>query len=369
MVVEMRLRIFVGLAILFNALCIKAQTVTNGSVTGAPAANNGITSGNAPGWSTFAFSPDLCNVAFPSYSGNSQVPRIASPDGGTWLGIASLGESAQTTITGLTIGQTYILRFCGANFGTGALYNGTPANPTIAVVGVATTTLSIPQVANTWNPYSLTFTATATSHILRCTISGGSTYASLDGFNLTGALCNPVILPAEFINFEGRFEECKVRLTWESPSSETARDFEIQRSADGELFETLEKLDAAENHKGQWVDPFPLASAFYRIRMYNETGRVAESPILSIGGECSEPKIIVLGNPVIGRDRVSLKFTAASSNLTIEIRDMQGRALSSYTVQCKQGTWNDLEISVKALTPGVYLISTNEGAETKLLIQ
>ena len=364
-----RLVIFWGLWLPFYAGILLAQTVTNGSVTGAPAANNGITAGNAPGWSTFAFSPDLCNVTFPSYSGNSQVPRIASPDGGTWLGIASLGEAAQTTITGLTIGQTYTLRFCGANFGTGALYNGTPANPTIAVVGVATTTLSIPQVANTWNPYSLTFTATATSHVLRCTISGGSTYASLDGFNLTGALCNPVILPAGFINFEGRFEDCKVRLSWESPLSETAKEFEIQRSPDGELFETMEKLDAAGNHKGQWVDPFPLESAFYRIRMYNSTGRVAESPILSVNGECTKPKMLVLGNPVIGMDHANLKFITASSEVVLELHDVNGRILRRQSVKCKPCTCNELEFSVQNLPAGIYILTSNEGAETKLVIQ
>jgi hypothetical protein len=362
---------FIGfsLLLLLISLNANAQTVNNGSVTGSPAGNNVITGGAAPGWSTVSFSPDLCDVVFGSYTGNSQVPRIASPDGGTWLGLASLGEAAQTTITGLTPGTQYTLRFCGANFGTGSLYNGTPANPVIAVVGVASVTVSIPQVANTWNPYQLTFTATATSHILRCSSSGGSSYASLDGFNLTGALCNPVILPAEFIRFEAKYEDCKVSLDWESPFSETAKDFEVQRSSDGELFETLEKLDAAGAHSGHWVDPFPLDDAYYRIRMYNETGRVAESPIIVASGECTRPQAIVVGNPVHDAAFAVLKFTSETTHTTLTIRDVNGRLIKIHDIDCIANAWNEFRIPVAGLPAGIYLLTTQEGAETKMVLQ
>lgn len=348
---------------------LSAQTVTNGSITGSPAANSGITAGYAPGWTTFAFSPDLCNVTFPSYSGNSQVPRIASPDGGTWLGIASLGEAAQTTITGLTIGQTYTLRWCGANFGTAALYNGTPANPQIIIVGVTSTTLSIPQVANTWNPYSLTFTATATSHILRCLISGGSTYASLDGFNLTGALCNPIILPVHFTSFTGQFDNCKVHLSWESPESENPSAFEVQRSTDGELFETLEKLDANSQRQGKWADIFPVEEAFYRIRMYNETGRVAESPVVRVAGTCAGAQAILFGNPVVEGKYAILRFTASGTQGEITLTDMEGRRIAEFQPPTRPGEWNEISIPVEGLRKGIYLIRTQDGAEVKLALQ
>lgn len=163
-----------------------AQTVTNGSVTGAPAANSGIGAGNAAGWTVCGFSPDLCDVGFPSYSGGSQVAVSASPDGGTWLGMAAVGagECAQTTITGLTIGQNYTLCFYGACFGTGALFNSGPSNPTICV-GATCVTVSIPQAANTWTQYTLNFTATAATMTLDCTLTGDDSYCGLDGFTIS----------------------------------------------------------------------------------------------------------------------------------------------------------------------------------------
>ena len=95
------------------------QSITNGSVTGSPASNTGIRTGNAPGWSGCSFSPDLCDVGLPSFLSNSQVTPSYSPDGGTWLGLASMSpagatECATTSITGLTVGQSYTLYFCAA---------------------------------------------------------------------------------------------------------------------------------------------------------------------------------------------------------------------------------------------------------------
>lgn len=89
--------------LLFFGLSLLGQTVTNGSVTGAPVGNSSLA--NAAGWVVCGFSPDLCDISFPSYVATSQVTPSPSPDGGSWLGLGALnglGECARTTITGLT---------------------------------------------------------------------------------------------------------------------------------------------------------------------------------------------------------------------------------------------------------------------------
>jgi gliding motility-associated-like protein len=166
------------------AVNVSAQAVTNGSVAGAPAGNNVLT--NAAGWTVCGFSPDLCSVAFPSYSGGSQVAPGASPDGGTWLGLAAVGagECGQTSITGLTIGQNYTLCFYGANFGTGALFNASPSNPDVCV-GATCQTYVIPQVAGVWTQFTLPFVATAATMTLSCNLTADNSYCGLDGFTIS----------------------------------------------------------------------------------------------------------------------------------------------------------------------------------------
>ena len=194
---------------LFTGNSADAQVVTNGSVTGAPAQNNGINAGNAPGWTGCGFSPDLCDLGLPSYVAGSQVPASASPDGGTWLGMADVGsapcECAQTTITGLTVGTTYDLCFWGANFGAGTgIFSSTPATPTVTV-GAFTQTYNIPLLANVWTQYVLTFTATATTENLvvnHCHPNSNWAYASLDGFvvNSVGSCSTPCSFNTLMVN-------------------------------------------------------------------------------------------------------------------------------------------------------------------------
>ena len=109
--------LLVIIGLLVNSTSLFGQTVTNGSVTGAPVGNSQLN--NAAGWSVCGFSPDLCDTGFPSYSGNSQVAVTPSPDGGSWLGMAAVGsgECAQTTVTGLTAGNTYTLCVYGGCLG------------------------------------------------------------------------------------------------------------------------------------------------------------------------------------------------------------------------------------------------------------
>ncbi len=186
--------IIVVLSVLFPFF-LKAQVVTNGSLNGSPVGNNVVI--NAAGWTVCGFSPDLCNTTFASYVTGSQIPSSPSPDGGNWLGLAALGECAQTTITGLTPGNTYTLYFCGACFGTGtSIYNSAPAMPQVCV-GATCQTYSFPMGPN-WNSLSLTFTATAASMVLQAKAPTGNYYASLDGFNLVGPCSTPQIPIANF---------------------------------------------------------------------------------------------------------------------------------------------------------------------------
>ncbi len=164
-----------------------AQHVVNGSINGGPTGVGKIA--NAVGWDRCAITPDLCAINWASYNGATKVTAIPSPDGGTWLGLFSyvpigLRECAYTTMEGLTVGDTFSLRFYGACFGViDTISSSNPANVKISV-GTASDTFSIPMLANTWDVYSMTFEATSPIMTLEVENISGDNYASLDGFTL-----------------------------------------------------------------------------------------------------------------------------------------------------------------------------------------
>ncbi|MEM7038930.1 MAG: hypothetical protein AAF570_18255, partial [Bacteroidota bacterium] len=353
---------------LFFAQINVAQTVSNGSVTGAPTANSGINAGNAPPWTQCFFSPDLCDVGFPSYSGNTSVTPAPSPDGGTWLGMCGNGECSQTTITGLTPGNSYTLYFCGANFGTGSFCTGSPATPQVTI-GTSVVTFSIPQAANTWNPYSVPFMANAATMTLEVRHSSNG-YASLDGFNLSGTQCNPVPLPVTVESFEGNAMDCAIMLSWRIPESVEFQRFDVMRSADGGEFTKIGDVFAeAGTLSYQFEDRFPTKEGHYQLKMFDRDGSFAETDVLPVPSRCGIPHLEILPNPASPGLGTGLRFYSFSDANVLRAVDLQGKLVWETKVDTKADDWNYLGLDLTDWAPGVYVISSSDGGRGRLVVR
>jgi len=365
------------LILFFISFFVKAQLVTNGSISGAPCANSGINVGNAVGWSGCGFSPDLCCLAMPSYVASSSVTPVVSPDGGTWLGLAALGECAQTTITGLTAGQTYTLYFCGACFGTGtSIYNQGPSLPRISVVGSASITVNIPMTASTWYRYQLVFVANAATMTLRCDhLTGSVSYASLDGFSLNpSAPCGPIVLPIELVNFDVTvLGNDKVQLKWITAMEKNNDHFVIERSKDGVSFEAVTRVEGAKNSNVNVsygvYDTEPLSGiSYYRLKQVDTDGSFEYSDLRVVEMK-GKNDFTLVPNPASGE--VSVNFVCQSAvNETIHVYDNRGYLVLSKEVFCNEGV-NNTKLDISSLKNGIYFVFLNTSAKiykSKLVI-
>ena len=232
--------------LLFLTFITRGQTVVNGNITGAPVGNSQLL--NATGWSSCSFSPDLCDVGFPGFLASSTVPAVPSPNGGSWVGLASIGgiECAQTTITGLTIGQNYTLCFYGANFGCSS-YNALVGQPRVEI-GSTSQIFDINQ-GSFWTLYSMNFTADATTMPLRLYMQNyglGNSYCGLDGFTVGTAICS-ILLPVEMIDFKAKAFSSSIELTWKTVSERNNDYFIIERSTDLDNWEFIGQMKGAGN--------------------------------------------------------------------------------------------------------------------------
>lgn len=181
------------LAIQLVPMLSVGQQVLNGSINGAASGNSQFA--NLPDWTMCTVfngwnnTPDICDVAFPSYNGNVTVPVVASPDGGQWAGLANgmnptEDECIVGTMTGLTTGSSYLLQFYGACFGVGVgnYANGSPVVLTVTM-GLDTHYVMIP-MASLWNTYCLSFSATDTIMQFSVHNQAGEGYAGVDGFSV-----------------------------------------------------------------------------------------------------------------------------------------------------------------------------------------
>ena len=339
-------------------LPLAAQTVTNGGVTGAPAANNGITLGYAPGWTRCAFSPDLCSTTFPSYSGSATVATAPSPDGGTWLGIAALGECAQTTITGLTVGASYTLYFCGSCFGTAALYNTAPAAPTITV-GASAVTFSIPRTAATWYPYSMTFTANATSMVLQASIANGSnSYANLDGFSLSTPCGSP--LPVSLEQFAASLSGTGAELNWSAPGDAEIALYSIEKLSADEQWTTLGTQSPEESHIYTYYDAHPLPGyTFYRLKVTDRNGNETYSELRFVRTNVPFAEIQVFPNPA--NETLHIRTTEERMP-QVQVFNLVGQEMLCPVTPELAG----MDLDIRSLEPGIYFVKLVLDGQTEL---
>ena len=93
-------------------------------------------------------------------------------------------------------------------------------------------------------------------------------------------------LPVELMDFNGYANDGNNLLVWTTASEFNNDYFEIQRSIDGEVFETLDKVEGNGNTTQisyyTYRDEDPIRSAFYRLRQVDYDGKTDYSSIISV---------------------------------------------------------------------------------------
>ena len=169
----------------------------NGSFNGLPS------NGSVPsGWTTLVASPDTVdinnNAGSPFYA--FPVTPSASPDGGTWVGMATdnfnnFSERFGQTVSGFTVGVSYTVSWFASNFGFGgaAPFGYTaPGRVEVLVNGSTIGVGSLLALQPGWVAESLVFTASATTLQLAFnTALGPRAYLGIDGVGVAPTAAVP----------------------------------------------------------------------------------------------------------------------------------------------------------------------------------
>jgi phosphodiesterase/alkaline phosphatase D-like protein len=118
---------------------------------------------------------------------------------------------------------------------------------------------------------------------------------------------------------------------------------EVERSADGIRYETLEKVACGANTAGIFqhaiIDAKPLSGKnYYRLKVTEQTGQATYSnvEVLNFG---KEEKTVVIQNPAQGHLQVAVSLTA-NTHARYVITDSLGRQLQQAVVPLQKGTNN-----------------------------
>ena len=172
---------------------------------------------------------------------------------------------------------------------------------------------------------------------------------------LTNVTCS--LLPLTLVDFVGWNRGYNNALEWETVNEVNVKSFDIEKSADGIDFETIETLPAiggSEYTSYSSIDESPYSTTYYRLKMEDWDAQVDYSETIRIQLEKNEV-FNVFPNPVESLVNLSFNQTIAEP-IQVEVLDAMGRFVFSQESNSVQGM-NTLEIDLGAFPAGVYILN------------
>lgn len=176
-------------------------------------------------------------------------------------------------------------------------------------------------------------------------------------FNLDGTL------PVSLSDFTASIKNGKNTLVWKTQSESNNDKFEVQRSRDGQNFETIGIVHSkAENGNSngvldyQYIDENPLSGTnYYRLKQVDLNGDSKLYEIKSVNVGVSVGAIKVYPNPITSYIKVK---AANYSDLEYRLYNVSGEIVIN-----QKATQEETEIATVVLAPSVYILKVVKGNE------
>jgi hypothetical protein len=163
-----------------------------------------------------------------------------------------------------------------------------------------------------------------------------------------------------------------VQLNWKAVTDNDSKGFEIERSIDEQIWESIawkNKNEIALNVDYNYTDIQPLEGrSYYRLKMVEKNGTSKYSNIKWVYLDQVRKSILITPNPV--NNNASISFTGINnSTAKLIIRNLTGQVLCSRIISIKPGE-NKYPLNTSALSPGIYIIeiSTPEKTYTNKMV-
>lgn len=186
------------------------------------------------------------------------------------------------------------------------------------------------------------------------------------------------ILPVTLVSFDARtINNSKVELTWTASEDVTFPGYEIERSRDGNNWESLAFVPASEAGGAQqyeWTDNYPYkGSSRYRLKVTGSKGTYKYSDIrtVSINDQAIQVAVGLFPNPATNKTTVTITTGRPREYAHISIINAASKRLFYQKSILSRGS-NSIVLPLSTSWPaGVYFVQvgTKEGVVTKELIK
>jgi hypothetical protein len=177
-------------------------------------------------------------------------------------------------------------------------------------------------------------------------------------------------LPINFIDFNGNISHNTALLNWQTAGGMDASYFDIQRSADGRLFNDMGKVTAGNSNAVQnyqftdhlsALNPLPK-TLYYRLKEVDKNGSVAYSRTLPLNtSSYGEASLSVYPNPV--KDLLHITLNNVTGSFSLIITNVEGKRLLTKQF-AGAGLNNIVTLNTSGLAAGIYFLRVEGSGKT-----
>ncbi len=189
----------------------------------------------------------------------------------------------------------------------------------------------------------------------------------------TPACPEAIILPVTLNYFTARKADVKkVQVNWSTANEQNAKEYIIERSADGQSFAEVSRVNAKGNSSVESIynlfDHNPFSGKnFYRLVQVDKNGAKVYSSIVIVKMDIETAAMDIFPNPARGQVNINLNNTTGHNN-SLSVFDMTGKPV----INQMQMTGNATKLDIAGLQPGSYIVKvvTADGKmiQNKLLV-
>lgn len=283
----------------------------------------------------------------------------------------SIGDNV--TISGLIINGQYTVETCGEPAPSN---HPAPYDSYIGIwnaAGSVFLTESLGGTCGNGDDESITFTATATSHLVVLRNEACAT-----GFQLHD-LCITYngLLPVELIDFSVRLKDNDLMLNWATASETNNEKFEIEESKDGREFQKIGEVEGKGTTLEQQDYSFEVGNpkngiSYYRLKQIDFDGQFEYSEIISIDIKGENRTVGEFYPNPSKSGMVNLDYTSQNDDkILVSVLDVTGKLVVNQIQQVSNGD-NNLSFDFSDLNTGIYIVKiggAKKSTHRKIIIE
>jgi len=264
------------------------------------------------------------------------VPTTNNPSGSYQISLFynQAEVNAWQTATGQSISNAQLIKVASQ------VSDVTPANPS----GGGTVTIATPAV-----------TSLGTNTVITASFTNG-----FSGFG--AGVAGSSALPVHLIDFAGRLIGNSALLEWSTSSEINSQYFDIERSADGIVFNKIGTVNAAGNssivRNYSFTDPAVPEHNYYRLKQVDIDGKFEYSKVILIDNKNYGGNFRVINNPFT--DALDIDFGRTQAGKTdIRLLDVTGKEIYHAVNDVSGQSRLRVNLSGRGLSAGIYLLQVN----------